>query len=118
VLAAAGPVLGSRADPKAAIDVLVEQVTGRVASFADPSLASFAHAIHLPTFAAYRECARGMALFLRSDWEGAIPHLENAAALDPTLVMARVHEAWAHHNLGRYEESAALCRKLDALRVA
>ena len=116
VLAAAGPVLGSRSDPKATIDVLVEQVTGRVASFADPFLASLAHAIHLPSFAAYRECARGMALFGRSDWEAAILHLEQAAALDPSLVMARVYSAWAQHNLGRYEESAALCRKLDARR--
>jgi tetratricopeptide (TPR) repeat protein len=116
VLTTAGPVEGSRANPKTTIDTLVQQVTGHVACFADPSFASAAHAIHLPSFEAYRELAQGRKMFGRSDWEGAIPHLERAAALDPSFVAARVEVAWAHHNLGRYPECAALCRKLDTLR--
>jgi len=116
VLTTAGPVEGPRADPKATVDALVSQATGHVACFADPFCAPFAHAIHLPSFEAYRESARGTEMFLESDWEEAIPLLERATALEPSFVLAEIMAAWAHHNLGRYAESAALCRKVDARR--
>jgi hypothetical protein len=85
-MTAVGPISGSREEPEDAIERLTQDVMGRAATFADPVLAPYAHALHLPNYAAFKEGMKGAELFLSSDYRAALPYLDRAAKLDPSCV--------------------------------
>jgi tetratricopeptide (TPR) repeat protein len=113
LLAVVGPVTGSQDE---AIGRLTEAIEGRAATFADPILAPYARALHLPNYAAYKEGVKGAELFLSSNYRDAIPHLQRAIDLDGSFFWAMQAEAYAHMLLGRFPESEALGQRLASSR--
>jgi tetratricopeptide (TPR) repeat protein len=102
LLASAGPVEGPAASPQSAIDALMQQILGRVASFANPRMAPLAHGIRLPSFEAYKEFEQGFDLFLRDQYREATPRLEKAAEVDSGFLFARQMLSVALSNQSAY----------------
>jgi tetratricopeptide (TPR) repeat protein len=116
LLATVGPISGTRKDPDDAIEKLTQALMGRAASYADPVLAPYAHVMHLPNYAAYKEGTKGIESFLRSDYRAAIPHLRRAAELDPTFIWATQAEGFSHLLLHEYPKAEAIARQLARVR--
>ncbi len=112
LLATAGPISGPVEKPDEAIENLVQQLMGRAAAFADPVLAPYAHVMHLPNYAAYKEGMKGIEAFLRSDYRTAIPYLQRAARLDPSFIWVTQAEGFAHLLIREYPEAEGVARRL------
>jgi DNA-binding SARP family transcriptional activator len=112
VLRATPTVVGSMAQPIAAIDALRQRIAGAMAAEVDPVIASLAReASQPPTYEAYLAWIEGLDAYAHRDYRGAITPFLRAAALDSTFVSPRIWMLAAYGNLG---EPA----RADSIRLA
>ncbi|MEP7384278.1 MAG: FlgO family outer membrane protein [Gemmatimonadota bacterium] len=102
VARAVEPVVAHRTDPLAAVELLRQRVAGALASELDRVITALVReGSQPPTYEAYLAWVRGLDLFSRVDFAGAIPFFLRAAALDSNFVAPLLWAAASHGNLGQ-----------------
>jgi Protein kinase domain len=115
VLRALDPVVGSVANPLAAVEVVRQRVMSTLATLFNPKLAGWgAAASQPPDYQAYQQFIEGLDRFARFDYLGARDHFDRAAAGDSTFSVAAIWSAAARLNLGQHASADSVLRRLEA----
>ena len=115
-LRAVSPVSAPRVGPMAALEPVRQRVMAVVVVGLDPRSAGWNLGAPPPTYAAYEQFLAGLEVFAAGDWRGAIPHWNQAAALDSAYVLPILHVSQAYLNLGENAAADSVARLLDPRR--
>ena len=118
ILFGIGGVVATRNRPLEGVEQLRQRVLAALASLHDKEVTAFQNTLtHLPTYAAYREYAEGLDLYVREDLE-AVRHFERAAALDTSFLVARLWavQGWMGPRPGNLIAIDSLLEGLQRLR--
>ena len=106
------PVVASKTDPMFGIDALREQLVGAMAMEQDTRQQIL---IRAPRFSAYQEYLKGEETFVRNQGQSR-EFFARAIALDSTLVPAYVFLAVTYSNVGGWDSSEAVTRRLERFK--
>lgn len=112
LLSALEPTRAPIETPLEAVEKLQSRITAAVAAHLDERLASLARPSQLPDYEAYSEYSRGLELYTRMDFRGAVEHWRRANDVDPDFIEPLLPAAMALLNLGEWEESDALVQEV------
>jgi len=118
ILSGIGGITVPRARPLDGVEQLRQRVLAALASLHDKEVTAFQTTLtHLPTYAAYREYAEGLELYIRMQAEAA-RRFERAAALDTSFLVARLLavQAWLGPRPGNLIAVDSLLEGLQPLR--
>jgi serine/threonine protein kinase/tetratricopeptide (TPR) repeat protein len=115
VLGSVDPVTGPSKEPVKAIESLRQKVMGVLALVMDAELPTSFFG-HIPTYEAYQAFMEGWKVFNRFEWNKSIELYYEAMELDPDFVIPLSAIAAAYVNLGEYEKSEEVTKKLAASR--
>jgi DNA-binding SARP family transcriptional activator/tetratricopeptide (TPR) repeat protein/TolB-like protein len=109
LLRAVAPAASPVAAPLVGVDTLRQRVMAQVAAHLDVRLATLGESYgRPPTYTAYQKWLEGIDLFMRRDWDAAVPTLLDAWALDSTFYTALLWAGAAARNGGRFEQADSL----------
>jgi TolB-like protein len=115
VVRALDPVVGSVANPLAAVEVVRQRVMTTLATLFNPKLAGWgAAASQPPDYQAYQQFIEGLDRYARYDYQGARDHFDRAAAGDSTFSVAAIWSAAARINLGQHAGADSIVKRLEA----
>ena len=118
LLAHADPAEASRDSVAVAIQRLREQIMGALAVWHDEEASSTPGMItHPPTFAAYREFDRGVALHLSQQYDSAAVAYRSAFAIDSSFGIALVYAATDLWNIEQYAAVDSVLNQLSRHRI-
>ncbi len=106
-------VVGPASDPLVGIRAVRERLMGGLAVSDVPMGLIIGNA---PRYDAYEEFLRGMEVFRRQDYRGAMPLLRHAVALDSTFAAAYVTLSTSHSNVGEWSVADSIAQAADRLR--
>ncbi len=119
LLAHADPAEAPRDSVAVAIQRLRDRIMGAVAVWHDEEAAETpGMTTHPPTFAAYREFDRGIALHLGQEYDSAAVAFRQAFALDSSFGIALVHAATDLWNTESYSAVDSVLNLLASRRIA
>jgi tetratricopeptide (TPR) repeat protein len=114
VMRALDPVVGSVANPLAAVETVRQRVMTALATLFNPKLAGWAGAASQPPdYAAYQQFVEGLDRFARFDFPGARNHFDRAAAGDSTFSVAMIWSAASRLNMGDHAGADSIVRRLE-----
>jgi tetratricopeptide (TPR) repeat protein len=114
VLRALDPVVGSAANPLAAVDTVRQRVMIALGTLFNPKLAGWARAASQPPdYANYQEFIEGLDRFARFDYSGARAYFDRVAAGDSTFTVALLLSADARLHLGAHAAADSIVRRLE-----
>jgi len=114
VVRALDPVVGSVANPLAAVEVVRQRVMTSLATLFNPKLAGWgASASQPPDYQAYQHFVEGLDRYARDDYPGAREHFDRAAAADSNFSVASIWSAAARINLGEHAGADSIVRRLE-----
>lgn len=113
VVRSVGPVSRDRRDATAAVDELVERVTGTIALMLDPVMADAIPPIarQTPTYAAFREMAVGEGLANEAQFFQAGVAYLRSLHVDSTFTFAAVRAVRGYLNSGHCEKAESLAQR-------
>ncbi len=115
VVRALEPVVGSVANPLAAVEVVRQRVMTSLATLFNPKLAGWgAAASQPPDYQAYQHFIEGLDRYARYDYSGARDHFDRAAAGDSNFSVAAIWSAAARINLGEHAAADSIVKRLEA----
>jgi hypothetical protein len=115
VIAALAPVHAPRETPLAGIEELLHRTLAALGPLLDPrTTATAALSSRPPSFAAYRDYAEGLELFIAGELHAATRSFERAAATDPDYTLPLLWAALARWNSGDLAGGDSLARQLAA----
>jgi len=116
LLRVVAPVTGTAERPLEVIEMLRQRVVGALAVQFDTTAASGGLLNSPPTYPAYKAYLEALRLFSQLRFAEAIPHLDEAFALDSTFTSALMAKAWASANIGELTRFDSLAEALESRR--
>jgi serine/threonine protein kinase/tetratricopeptide (TPR) repeat protein len=109
-------ITAPRDQPMAGVEGLRQRVLAAFASMQNQDVGRFQTALaHPPVYAAYRDYVEGLEVYMANEYAVAAQRFEQAAALDPTFLTARVWAAQAGVIVGTVGLDEAWARRADSL---